>query len=218
MGRLGGRSHQDIPQTRPSFRENLRLSPGQSGRTLYTFTDHEMSLLRDCQLNSIDGIGRERTLPARYHAFTCRIGVVHTPADRIGTCSYMGSTDWNRGKRVWSRPPDFTEIKERPVGTNKPEYPSVCDFSRSANQSPVSLKSSPKSPVRHSSGALGLEPSRIAFAVTPSRFFESAMAAPTAGSSRWSDGLEHASSVWSREDLEAVSHLVLHLYPSFVFL
>ena len=115
----------------------------------------------------------------------------------------MGSTDWNRGKILWSRPPDFTEIKERPVGTNRPEHPSVCDYTRSTSRSPSSLKVSPKSPVRHSSGVLGLEPSRIVFASTPSRLLD-APAAPTAAGGQWSDALDYTASHWSRDDLEAV--------------
>ena len=67
MGRLAGRtrSKELIPQTVPVSRENQRVASAQAGRTLFTFTDYEISLLRDAQLTSIEGIGRERTLSPR---------------------------------------------------------------------------------------------------------------------------------------------------------
>jgi hypothetical protein len=114
----------------------------------------------------------------------------------------MGSSDWNRGRHLVSRPPDFTEIKERPLGINRAEYPSVCDFSRSLNRSaPSSLKSSPKSHKRHSSGILGLEPSKIVYASTSSKLLDSG----TATTNRWRDELDY-SSPWCNSDLEQVRH------------
>ncbi len=114
--------------------------------------------------------------------------------------SYMGSSDWNRGKHLVSRPPDFTEIKERRLGINRAEYPSVCDFSRSLIRSaPSSLKSSPKSTKRHSSGMLGLEPKKTIYASTSSKFLDSG----TATTNRWRDELDY-SSPWGRSDLEEV--------------
>lgn len=58
-----------------------------------------MSIMRDGQLGSYgDGIGRNRTIVP----------------------SYMGSSDWKRSSQKHKAPPDFTEIRERPRGSNKP--------------------------------------------------------------------------------------------------
>jgi hypothetical protein len=85
--------------------------------------------------------------------------------------SNIGSSDWSRGMHSF-RPPDFTEIKDRSLGTNKQPYPSNCDYSRrSLVLSSRRPSSSPTRP-RHSSGSLGLEPSRVFYAATPSRIAE----------------------------------------------
>jgi hypothetical protein len=36
--------------------------------------------------------------------------------------SYMGSSDWNKGRTITAPPPDFTKLLDRPSGTTKQEH------------------------------------------------------------------------------------------------
>ena len=95
----------------------------EDGRAAYTFTDCEMSICRSAQLASYTGIFF-RLLAPRHHVRgrSSIRRVAGIGRNRTVAPSYMGSSDWNKGRTTTAPPPDFTKLLDRPSGTTKKEH------------------------------------------------------------------------------------------------